>query len=136
MGLVPEWATGPKGVRIFNARAESVHFKFTRVFREQRVVVPATGFYEWTSVGKKKRARLFSGAGGEPFAMAGLLDCWGSGPERVVATCLITTKPNCLVAEVHDRMPVILPREHYAEWLDPGTDEARFLELLRPYPAE
>ncbi|VTU00902.1 Uncharacterized protein OS=Geobacillus thermodenitrificans (strain NG80-2) GN=GTNG_1341 PE=4 SV=1: DUF159 [Gemmataceae bacterium] len=41
-----------------------------------------------------------------------------------------------MVAEVHDRMPVILPGEHYAEWLDPGTDEARLLELLRPYPAE
>ena len=68
--------------------------------------------------------------------MAGMLDCWAVGETRVIGACLVTTTPNPLVAEVHDRMPAILPREHYAEWLDPETDEDRLLALLRPFPAE
>ncbi|VTU00901.1 Uncharacterized protein OS=Microcoleus vaginatus FGP-2 GN=MicvaDRAFT_4320 PE=4 SV=1: DUF159 [Gemmataceae bacterium] len=62
---------------------------------ERRVLVPASGFYEWRAVGKKKAARLFAVAGGEPFAFAGLWDVWGEGsPGKIVAACLVTTKPN------------------------------------------
>lgn len=70
------------------------------------------------------------------FAFAGSWDVWAGESQKLVTTCVVTTTANDVVRPVHDRMPVILPRESYAEWLDPGTPEKRFLELLRPCPAE
>jgi putative SOS response-associated peptidase YedK len=69
------------------------------------------------------------------FGFAGLWDVW-EGEKKVVSTCIITTTPNELVGAVHDRMPVILSRESYAEWLDPDTSKSRLRELLAPYPAD
>lgn len=104
---------------------------------EFHVLIPATGFSGSRATRKKKTARLFAAAVGEPIAFAGWWDVWGEGsPGKVVAACVVTTEPNELDAAVHDRMPAILPREHYAEWLDPGTDERRLLEMLRPSPAD
>ena len=72
------------------------------------------------------------------FAFAGIWDRWKNPQGEVIETCLvITTKPNALLADVHDRMPVILPIGHYDLWLDPGfkqTDDLK--ELLRPFEAE
>ena len=72
------------------------------------------------------------------FGFAGLWDVWDvwDGGKRVVSCCVVTTTPNELVGQVHDRMPVIVPRENYAEWLDPDTPEKRLKELLVPYPAD
>jgi putative SOS response-associated peptidase YedK len=72
----------------------------------------------------------------EPFAFAGLWDTWRDDKQKLVTCCLITTAANELVGEVHDRMPVILARENYAEWLDPETPVKRLVALLKPYPAD
>jgi putative SOS response-associated peptidase YedK len=71
------------------------------------------------------------------FAFAGLWDRWQSPEGSTVETCtILTTAPNVLLAEIHDRMPVILRPEDYDLWLDPGvTDPARVAELLKPYDA-
>ena len=73
---------------------------------------------------------------GEPFAFAGLWDTWRDETQKLVTCCLITTAANELVGEVHDRMPVILARASYAEWLDPQTPVERLAALLKPYPAD
>ncbi len=137
-GLVPNWANDPvKGVKPINARAESVAYKFGEQFREKRCLIPADGFYEWATVGGKKRANHFALADGAPFAFAGLWDRWYmEGKAPVKTTCVVTTAANDVVRPVHDRMPVILPAESYAEWLDPDTPVKRLLELLKPYPAD
>lgn len=137
-GLVANWSNDPvKGVKPINARADSVRFKFGEQFREKRCLIPADGFYEWATVGGMKRASRFTLADGGPFAFAGLWDRWHvEGQPPVKTTCLITTAANEVVRPVHDRMPVILPVESYAEWLAPETPERRLLALLAPLPAE
>lgn len=139
-GLIPFWSQDPKkGPSPINARAESAPEKpaFRAAFRHRRCLLPADGFYEWQKVGTHKQPVLFRMKDEGPFAFAGLWDRW-EGPEgRVIESCtLLTTEPNELVASVHDRMPVILPPEAYARWLDPQAhDPARLQPLLRPYPA-
>lgn len=136
-GLVPHWAADPaKGPRPINLRAETAAWKFGNLLRRHRCLVPANGFYEWRVVDGKKVPRRFVLTSGGVFALAGVWDAWGRGPDRLLTCAVLTTAANDLVGEVHDRMPAIVPPEGYPEWLDPGTPEARLLELLRPYPAE
>jgi putative SOS response-associated peptidase YedK len=135
-GLTPHWANDDTGPKPINARAESVAFKFTECFRERRCLIPSDGFYEWRSVGGRKRACHFALSDGSLFAFAGLWDAWTPERKPLLSTCIITTTANERVRPVHDRMPVIVPRQHYAEWLDPRTLERRLLALLRPSPAE
>jgi len=138
-GLVRSWANGPKdGPAPINARAEGIASKgmFAELVRGRRCLIPATGFYEWKTVGKKKSPHHFRMRDGGPFALAGLWDVWGdaSGP-KLATFCLITTAPNDVVRAVHDRMPVIVPAPEYARWLDPSTPLDQVTALLRPYPA-
>ena len=135
-GLVPHWAQSPNaGPRPSNLRAESVAYKFGSLLRGRRCLIPADGFYEWVTEGKRKLPKRFTLLSGEPFGFAGVWDVWGEGPEKIVTCAVITTEANELVRPVHDRMPVIVPPERYAEWLDPGTPVDRLTALLRPYPA-
>jgi putative SOS response-associated peptidase YedK len=140
-GLIPFWSKDPKrGPTPINARSDSASEKpaFRQAFRRHRCLLPADGFYEWKKEGTKKQPVLFRMRDEGPFAFAGLWDRW-EGPEgQIIQSCtLLTTEPNELVAPVHDRMPVILPPEAYALWLDPTeTEAARVQPLLRPYPAE
>jgi putative SOS response-associated peptidase YedK len=136
-GLVPNWANDAKsGPRPVNLRADTVRHKFGEQFRERRCLIPADGFYEWKTVGKKKLPHRFTLVSDEPFAFAGLWDLWGSGKQNLLTCCLLTTNANELVAEVHDRMPVIVAPEHYSTWLDPDSSVDDLEALLRPYPAD
>jgi putative SOS response-associated peptidase YedK len=136
-GLVPSWSNRPDPkVKPINVRAESVVFKFGEQFREMRCLIPASGFFEWRAVEGKRRPCHFTMKSGGPFAFAGLWDVWRGDGKPLLTCCLITTHANDLVRPVHDRMPVILARESYAEWLSPETPEARLVCLLRPYPAD
>ena len=108
--------------------------------RRQLCLVPVDGFYEWQKrpAGPKQPYAIVS-ADGRPFAMAGLWDRWKPEPDaRPIHTfAIITAPPNELIAPIHNRMPVILPREAWDCWLgeeDVTADE--LLALLRPYPAE
>lgn len=136
-GLVPNWTTDPRtGAKPINLKAETVGWKFGDLFRRQRCLMPADSFYEWRTEGKRKRPHRFTVGGGELFAFAGLWDVWGESPPLLATCCSLTTTPNELVARVHDRMPVIVPRASYGEWLDPATPERRLRELLAPFPAD
>ena len=137
-GLIPSWSLDPKvGARTINARAETAATKpsFRDPLRNQRCLVPADAFYEWRRSAKEKQPFCFEVDDGAPFAFAGLWDWWRGPDQRLVESCtILTTTPNDLLFGVHDRMPVILPAEHYERWLDPGMqDMTRAISMLRPY---
>jgi len=139
-GLIPGWAKDPSiGNKLANARGETVAEKpsFRAAFKRWRCLVPASGFYEWKTVASKKYPYYIRPAGDELFGFAGITELW-KGPEGPVHTVsLITTAPNELMREIHDRMPVIVPPEDYAGWLDPSNvDVARLKEFIRSYPTE
>lgn len=140
-GLVPHWSKGPHGeVKMINARAETLAerpaYRGLVASASGRCLVPADGFYEWQQVkpGTKQPWR-YTLADGEPFAFAGLCETWtaADGGEPLRSFTVVTTEPNSLVAEVHDRMPAILAtREAREAWLDPGLDPAATRGLLAP----
>ena len=128
-GLVPSWAQDLRGgARMINARAETVATSpaFAPCFARRRCLVPADGWYEWVRTGKQKQAYFMTPADGSPLAFAGLWSMW----DNAVLTCsVVTTAALGGLAKVHDRMPLILPRERWPEWLAGGGDP---LEMLRP----
>jgi len=139
-GLIPSWADDPGiGDRMINARAETVAEKpaFRHPFRTRRCLVLADGFYEWQRQDGWKRPYFVHRKDDRPFAFAGLWDHWKEGDESIYSCIFLTTDANELLAPIHDRMPVILPRSAYELWLDPGVhDPKRLAPLLVPFPAE
>lgn len=141
-GLIPAWAKDRKiAYSTINARAETIATKpaFRAAFRQRRCLIPADGFYEWKATASGKQPYYLILKDREPFALAGLWEEW-TDPEtgEIIQTAtIVVTSANALVAEIHDRMPVILRPDDYATWLDPGVKTPSALEpLLRPYPAE
>ncbi len=141
-GLVPAWSKGPDSrYSMINARAETVKSKpaYRHAFKHRRCLIPAEGFYEWKTEPGGKTPFLIHRQDREPFAMAGLWERWHGEDGAGIESCtIIVTHANALVRTIHDRMPVILAREHYAGWLDPGNQDAGgLLDLLRPtHPAQ
>jgi putative SOS response-associated peptidase YedK len=149
-GLVPFWAKDPtSGNKMINARADTVTEKSTykRAFTKRRCLIPADGFYEWKQVSgqKAKQPYFIHRADGEPMAFAGLWEVWRPKDERgndaaadPLRSCtIITGEPNDKVAEIHDRMPVMLPPGAWAAWLDPQNDDLETLgQLLVPAPSK
>lgn len=134
-GLVPSWAKEKSiGARMINARGETLREKpsFRSAYRRRRCLVLADGYYEWQRAAGAKQPYLISFADQEPFGMAGLWESWrdpGSG-EALESCCIVTTTPAESVAHVHDRMPVIVGRADYAEWLDPRNEAVDRLDRL------
>ncbi|MGF9891617.1 SOS response-associated peptidase [Priestia megaterium] len=139
-GLVPYWADDIKiGYKMINARGESVDEKasFKKSFKSKRCLILADGFYEWKKEGKNKQPFRFVMKDERPFAFAGLWEQWNKGEEPLYTCTIITTKPNEVTKEVHDRMPVILEEDVYDLWLNPQMDDTEYLKsLLVPYSAE
>ncbi len=139
-GLVPSWAKDPGiGNRMINARSETAAEKpsFRKAMKERRCLILADGFYEWRKMGNGKQPYHARMADGRPFAFAGLWERWERDGEELRTCAILTTGANDLMRPVHDRMPVILPREEYEMWLDPELrDPAPLLPLLAPYPSE
>ncbi|MGC9358029.1 MAG: SOS response-associated peptidase, partial [Anaerolineae bacterium] len=140
-GLIPFWAKDPNiGNRMINARAETLAEKpsFRAAYRRRRCLVLTDGFYEWRKEpgSRSKIPYLVRMASGKPFAFAGLWEMWQPDDTPVLSCTIITTQPNELVAPIHNRMPVILRREAYGLWLEPGEKQpAELQSLLGPYPA-
>jgi len=140
-GLIPHWAQDSSiGNRMINARAETVAEKlaFRDAFRQRRCLIPASGFYEWKKGERRKQPYYIRGKDGHLFAFAGLWDLWKGPDGSPVESCtLITTDANDLVAQLHDRMPVILPPAAYDLWLNAEIqDRGRLSSILHSYPAE
>jgi len=139
-GIQPNWGNQ----LLINARSESVDQKptFRRIFQRHRCIVPASGFYEWDEVPAEtpslfgdapskvvKQPYAFFIDGGEPFAMAGIYE--PASHHFVVLTC----EPNALLAQIHDRMPVILDRHDVMRWLDTRSTAESLADLMQPFPA-
>lgn len=135
-GLVPSWAKERSiGQRMNNARGETLAEKpsFRNAWRRRRCLVLADGWYEWQRVGTAKQPYFFHFADGAPFGMAGLWESWRDpeSGEMLESCCIVTTAARGVAAPVHDRMPVIVPRERHAAWLDPRlNDTAGFDDLI------
>jgi putative SOS response-associated peptidase YedK len=140
-GLIPHWARGASiASSTINAKSETAAEKpaFRDPLKFRRCLIPADAFYEWKRNGASKQPYCFEVKDGELFAFAGLWDGWKNTEGQWIKTCsILTTIPNSLTEAVHDRMPVILDRESYDLWLDPGMqDVAVISELLKPYDAK
>lgn len=139
-GLVPNWAKDMSvGASMINARSETAAEKpaFRELLQCRRCLIPADGFYEWQKSGKSKQPYCFEMMQRGPFAFAGLWDSWPAPDETALESCtILTTTSNQLLADIHARMPVILPTASYDLWLDPGfRDTAATTEMLKPYDA-
>jgi putative SOS response-associated peptidase YedK len=141
-GLIPGWAKDPTiGNRMINARGETLAEKpsFRTAYRRRRCLVLADGFFEWQRNPDKSKTPVYIQLESrEPFAFAGLWESWHSPTADTILSCtIITTQPNNFMANIHNRMPVILPRRAYGRWLDPDEQGPGQLDdLLVPYPAE
>ena len=139
-GLVPSWAKDPSiGNRMINARMESVADKpaFRRAFAKRRCLLPADGYFEWYGQTKGKKQPFFiRPQDGGMLAMAGLYELWkdpaaGEDDDPWLWTCtvLTTSAPDDL-GRIHDRMPLLVERERYGQWLDPARDDPEELTSL------
>jgi len=139
-GLIPHWADDPSiGNRMINARSETAAAKpsFRKAFRARRCLVVADGFYEWQKTSGGKQPYLIGLKSNRPFGLAGLWERWDKQGEPVESCTILTTEPNELMRPIHDRMPVIIPKEQYGLWLDPRCQDAGELaQLLRPFPSD
>ena len=135
---IPYWAKEASiGHKMINARSETVADKpaFHESFKNRRCLIPADAFYEWARTGKAKQPFHFGTQDDRLFAFAGIWDRWKDGSGNPVETCsILTTTPNSLLAAVPDRMPVILERDDYELWLDPGVRKIDALsEMPKPF---
>jgi putative SOS response-associated peptidase YedK len=140
-GLIPYWAKDIKiGFSTINARAEEVDTKpaFREAFQRRRCLMPLDNFYEWKKTGTGKQPYAIALADRRLMAMAGLWETWRSPQgERIRSFTIVTTVPNELCAELHNRMPVVLKPEVWPVWLgeEPAT-APQLKSLLVPYPSE
>lgn len=129
-GLIPSWSKDAKiASSCINARGETVADKpaFRTAFKKRRCIVVADGFYEWRK--SDKQPHYISLKEG-PMLFAGLWETWNS-PEGPVESCsIVTTAANRFMEPLHDRMPVILPRELVDHWLDPTVTDPDELKPL------
>ncbi len=136
-GLIPHWAKDRKAAaRHINARVETAAEKpaFREYFERRRCLIPADGFYEWEVLGED-RAKLphyIYRSDRRPLAFAGLWARWRDPEtdERVATCTILTGAPAGVVEELHDRMPVVLPKGAWGPWLDPGNRDVGGLRSL------
>ena len=138
-GLIPFWAKDAKiGRRLVNARLDGVADKpaFREAYARRRCLIPASGFYEWSEPKAGRKQPYFIRPSGEPLlAIAGLWERWRTPSGEKLETCVIvTTDASAELVHVHDRMPLLIPRDAHALWLDPrtGIDDALLLAQRTP----
>lgn len=137
-GLVPHWAADLKtGSRMFNARAETLTTSpaFRDAFKRRRCLVPVDSFYEWKREGSVRQPYNVVRADGRPLALAGLWAGWKDPETETVRRTftIVTTTPNDALADLHDRMPVLIPDAAWDRWLDPSPAEpGELIGLLQP----
>ena len=140
-GLIPSWSKDEKiGSKLINARGETLAEKssFRDAFQKRRCLVLADSFYEWkrheNGTKTPMRIRLKSN---EVFAMAGIWERWKKGNDTIFTCTVITTSPNKLMSDIHNRMPVILHKNDEQTWLNPKVQDFQLLsQYLQPFPQD
>jgi len=141
-GIIPQWMKpkqdGKPPAGWINARSETTADKpaFRGAYKYRRCIVPADGFYEWAKTDGSKQPYLIRPADNGLMAFAGLWETWcpPDGSELATVT-ILTTRPNDMMAEIHDRMPVVLSPDDYERWMTTEPEKTRGLaDLLRPAP--
>jgi putative SOS response-associated peptidase YedK len=136
-GLVPSWAKDISiGYKMINARAETLTEKpaFKRLIKNRRCLIFAEGFYEWKKQGHTKQPYFIRMKDARAFAFAGLWDLWEKDGDALITGTIITTDANTLIADIHERMPVILAPDSYEAWLGNGSRDV--LSLLKPFSSK
>jgi putative SOS response-associated peptidase YedK len=128
---------GPGKVKdVFNTRADKAFHNWKRLTMSQRVLIPATGFYEWRQQAGGKQPYFIHPKDEALFSFAGIWNTWkGEDGQEIMTYSIMTTDPNEEMLDIHNRMPVILHREDEATWLSPYSNNNREVleELLLPY---
>ena len=126
-GLVPSWSKDAKGAaKMINARRETVRVKpaFRKAYAARRCIVPGDGYYEWQKEGARKQPWFLAPRDGSPLAMAGLYEIWSDDQGTRLWTCtIITTEAADELGHIHDRTPLLVPRESWGRWLDPSVQD-------------
>lgn len=139
--FMPGWVKEPKEFPvIINARSESAISKpsFRAAMRHRRVLIPASGYYEWHREGldpkEKPQAYFMRPKNGKVIGFAGLLETWaGADGSEVDTAAILTTKASDRLSVVHERMPVVIKPEDFSRWLDCRTQEPRAVkDLMQP----
>lgn len=140
-GLIPGWVKDPNDFPLLiNARSETAIGKasFRAAMRHRRILVPASGFYEWhrpsKESGEKSQAYWIRPRHGKIVAFAGLMETWSSADGSEVDTgAILTVGANRTIGRIHDRMPVVIQPEDFERWLDCKTGEPRDVaDLMAP----
>ncbi len=139
-GLIPHWVKDPDDFTlIINARSETAATKasFRTAMRHRRVLIPASGFYEWHRPADKKlpkQAYWIKPANGGVISFAGLTETWmGKDGTEIDSGCILTTESNAQIGNIHHRMPVVIQEKDFERWLDCKTQEPRDVaDLLQP----
>ena len=134
-GLVPFWAKNRSiGYRMINARSETAHSSgaFRAAMRKRRCIVPVDGWYEWKKVEREKQPYRFHRSDERLIAVAGLFEHWicPDTGEVLDSFTILTTEPNAMARDIHDRMPVLLRETDWEQWLDPDTQDSRAMTQL------
>lgn len=141
-GLIPSWTKGKPKLQPINAKSETAASSgmFRPAFERRRCLIPADGFYEpkGPKTVKHRPWYFFQMRDAAPFAFGGLWERWTPEPgaEPVDTFTMLTTAPNEVVGPYHDRMPLILRREDYAQWLDREVPAEGVRGLLAPYKSD
>ena len=138
-GLLPSWVKDPKDFTlVINARGESVMDKpaFSAAMKRRRCLVPADGFYEWKAIGASKQPYYVRAKSGTPLAFAGLWETWtGPNGEEMETAAIVTTRANRTLADIHERMPVVVSPDAFNLWLDcANVDDKTAAGLIAPAP--
>ncbi|MFZ1951670.1 MAG: SOS response-associated peptidase [Pseudolabrys sp.] len=139
-GLLPSWVKDPKNFTLLiNARGESVIDKpaFGAAMKYRRCLIPADGFYEWKAAGTRKQPYYVRANSGQPLAFAGLWETWtGPNGEELETAAIVTTRANRALADIHERMPVVVPPEAFNLWLDCAKVDAETAAVLIAPPSD
>jgi putative SOS response-associated peptidase YedK len=135
-GLLPFFAKDPATThRPINAKSETVleNRFFSNAFKRQRCIIPIHGFFEWKKIKGRKQPYLITSKHNQPLGLAGIYDTWRRNEEEsIFSFTILTTTPNELIQPIHDRMPVILPKELEYDWLSRDTEISNLITMFEP----
>ena len=142
-GLIPKWAKdNSRRAGLINARVETLSEKpaFKDLIGTQQCVIPIDGYYEWQRKGETKIPYYFHREDKSMLLLAGLWDKWYSvSGNEVFSFTILTREASENIADIHDRMPIILNLENAKKWssnnlevacaLDQSQTDLKFYEV-------